>query len=361
MLSSFIICGLSSAAFSENNKKVTQEEFKALKKKVRKLKKSVNQLEQDLSSVLDAQLPESVNINCDAGDSISTELTRYVNSSSPLTLNISGTCIENIVVSRSNVTFNGTDASAGLEALDPNIALFAVSRGAGNIQVNDLNFNGGLYGLIAAKGSQLSINRSDISLATFGVVSVDSSSVEVSQSRIHDNTNSGVLANINGTMTIRDNTTVELNATGVVSQTGGTVYLTSTRSDGSSGTGVTITANNTGIAAASGSIVQVRDSSVSGNSNVGFYIVTNSVLHFLTTENGSGNTISNQNIGIYSLKNTSVTFADTNNTFNNNSTFALYCHPTTAYMVSNGPGTLPGAFSGNGPGGASDVINCSDF
>ncbi|MGI1677806.1 MAG: hypothetical protein K6L75_03685 [Cellvibrionaceae bacterium] len=357
ILSSFILCGISTQAFSDNNKKVTQAEFKALKKKVRKLKQNVNQLEQDLNTVLEAQLPASVDIDCDAGDSISAQLTNHENSNTPLTLNISGTCIENIVVIRSNVTFNGVDSSSTIQALNPNISLFAVSRGIGNIEVNDLNFSGGLYGLIATKNSQLSINRSDISLATFGVVSVDSSSVEVSDSRIHDNTNSGVLVTINGVINLRNNTTVDLNPTGIVAQTGGTAYVTSTQSDGSVGVGSTIMANNTGIAAYSGSIIQLRDSSVSGNNNLGFYLVTNSVVHFLSTENGTGNTVSNQNIGLYALKNTSVTFGDTVNSFENNTTFALYCHPSTSYMVLGSPvGTLPGLFSGNG----NNIINCSN-
>ena len=138
-------------------------------------------------------VPKTVNVNCDIGDSIMDALSKK---GDPLTIEISGICVEDVVVRRDNVSFVGTDPSLdGVQAAtntEPFSAAVTV-REARNISFENLQFSGGATAGLRVENSRRNVFVDTclfLNNGTWGLIAVGST-VEVDNSVIRDNATSG--------------------------------------------------------------------------------------------------------------------------------------------------------------------------
>ena len=117
------------------------------------------------------------------------------------TIRISGTCTDTIIVNRSDVTLLG-QAGATVQAAGTNFGLL-VNDGSNHVNVADLRFTGGQGAAAVSKGSHVIFNNVVVEQTNLGVVSADNGTIELSDSRVENNSavglgnNIGILCNAN--------------------------------------------------------------------------------------------------------------------------------------------------------------------
>jgi hypothetical protein len=203
-----------------------------------------------------------VTVDCDRGERISDSLRQ--DRDRPLVLSVRGTCNENIVITRDDVTIktNGTRA-ASIVAADS--ALPAISLdGAHRIMID---------GVIASGIS--------VSGGTFGIVASRGSSLEVANCAVSGASNAGFVSSTSSVVTV-DACSVTGNLNGVVAANAGSVYVTNSTVSGNSGTGLIATrSSHLRVGQDRPGNVVVKPVTVSGNSGNGIAI----------TEGSSGNVV----------------------------------------------------------------------
>lgn len=103
--------------------------------------------------------PLEVAVDCSAGERVADALQTTADHVGPLTITLSGFCLESVRLARDGVTLRGLLPGAGLEAASPFSAALLV-EGARRIRLEQLVLRGGDAGLLA---------RGDTSVEAVGV------------------------------------------------------------------------------------------------------------------------------------------------------------------------------------------------
>jgi hypothetical protein len=318
--------------------------------KIKRLRKRIKQLETDVGELQALNLPVDADVNCSSGGSVNAILAAHANGRGRLTIRISGTCTETIVVNRSEVTLLG-QAGATVEATGANFALL-VNDGSNHVNVSDLRFTGGQGAAAVSKGSHVIFTNILVEQTRLGVVSADNGTVDITRSLIRNN-NVGVYATRGGVSLVSDSI-VENNVTGVLAFKDGTVNVTGLAPDGTAQPGATVRNNVNGGVARSGGTIELSDSRIENNSAVGLLADSSSSLHFFNPISGAGNVITgNPNVAVLVQKTGSVVFGDSTTTITGNN-IGILCNANAGYVLP--PGGSPGNVTGNTAG---NIIGCT--
>ena len=150
-----------------------------------------------------------LSVNCDTGQSVQNALNRV---NGPSTIVVTGTCNQNIVIRKDDVTLQG-----GIYVgPDPNQDTISV-QGARRVSIKGATVGGARHGVVALQGASLTIESSTIQAnSQIGVVSVYGSSITVNLSTIQNNGLQGVVAADNSALILTNSTVTNNGSTGVV-------------------------------------------------------------------------------------------------------------------------------------------------
>jgi len=180
-----------------------------------------------------ADAQPSRTVDCDSGDSIQAELDRKGGHSGPITINVIGTCEENVYIRRDDVSVNGNNnavisGTIYLEGANritiQNITVTGPGLGVSVIGSNYVQLlnaiiteNQDWTAIIANESSSLKIWNSEISNNEGnGVfIGINSSLVASGGSRFYDNQNMGISLADNSSAHITEGTLIQGNAHGV--------------------------------------------------------------------------------------------------------------------------------------------------
>jgi hypothetical protein len=340
--------GMAAAQASEDEPVATS--FPDVDQRIRRLKKRVKQLETDVAELQALNLPAAADVNCSAGGSVNAVIAEHANDRGALTIRITGTCTEAIMVNRSDVTLLGL-AGATVQAAGTLFGL-VVSDGARNVDVADLRFTGGQGAAAVSKGAHVVFTNVVVEQTNLGIVSADNGTIDITRSLFRNN-NIGVYA-ARGGVTLVSNSIVENNTTGILAFKDGMINLTSLAPDGTAApAGVTVRNNTNGGVARSGGTIELSDARVENNGSVGLLADSSSSLHFFNPINGTGNVITgNPNVGVLVQKTASVVFGDSTTTITANN-IGILCNANAGYVLP--PGGSPGNVTGNTAG---NIIGC---
>ena len=345
-----LIGGGVAAAQAPSDDEPAATSFPDVDQKIRRLKRRVKQLETDVGELQALNRPVDADVNCSAGGSVNAVIATHANGRGLLTIRISGTCTETIVVNRSDVALLG-QAGATVQAAGTNFGLL-VDDGSHHVSVTDLRFAGGQGAAAVSKGSHVIFTNVVVEQSNLGIVSADNGTIDITRSLIRNN-NIGVYA-ARGGVTLVSNSIVENNTTGLLAFKDGMINVTSLAPDGTvAPAGATVRNNTNGGVARSGGTIELSDSRIENNSAVGLLADSSSSLHFFNPINGTGNVITgNTNVGVLVQKTASVVFGDSTTTITANN-IGILCNANAGYVLP--PGGSPGNVTGNTAG---NIVGC---
>ena len=238
-------------------------------------------------------MPAAVTVTCGASPTISEVL--QTTSGRPLTITVHGTCTENLVITRDDVTLTGTSGGA----ITPADAALDTIRidGAKRVIIETLTITGGATGIRGVHGAAFTVRRTTIQNAVgAGVAAIYSSQALIDGNTIQNNAGNGITVDYSSSATITSNT-IRGNR-----QDGIGVYETSAARIGLTETGVAagnlIEANGAdgydGIELANGAMGYVYGNTIQANTGSGIGVYRQCVLRLV-----GGNTIQNNTTGVY--------------------------------------------------------------
>ena len=227
-----------------------------------------------------AQQP-TIKVNCDKGESVQSALDRLTG---PATIVVTGTCNENVVIKKDDVSLQGGTYDASDPARDTILV-----QGARRVAITSVTVTGGLNGVVAYQGGSLTLENSLIKTNTEkGVVAVYGSSVTVHSSTIQDNTLQGVLVNDNSALVLTNCTITRNHAAGVLVQRSSSARI-GQKMGGGSGPNTITNNGGAGVNVSRSAYALIDGNTITGNSGNGINIEGASV----TVTN---NTIANNQI-----------------------------------------------------------------
>ena len=192
-----------------------------------------------IAASVSAAGPKTQFVDCDAGDTIANALKKK---GDPLTIEINGICVENVIVRRDNVHFVGTSsATDGVQAADDTEPFSAAVtlREARNITFEHLQFSGGSTAGLRTENSRRNISADNCLFqdnGTWGVIAVGGV-INVTNSSITNNASGGLAVGESGQIycgdcSILDNPNLTTGSA-LSARTGGIISLENTIVDGS--------------------------------------------------------------------------------------------------------------------------------
>jgi hypothetical protein len=314
-------------------------------------KPRVQQLEAALAALQSQNLPVEAAVDCGTGGSITEALAMHAEGGGLLTINVSGTCVETVRISRSNVLLQGL-GSAVVQAPAGTLFIVNVDNNASNVTIRDLTIAGSsTAAVIAHKGAHAIVRNATIQQAGAGVMALDNGVLDVTGSTIRNN-NNGAYAARGGVVSV-SNSTLESNSIGVLVWKAGIVNLTSSLPDyAEASVGPIIRNSTTGVAVRSGGFLEIADTTIQDNAQNGIVVDSGGAVHFFTQLNGTGNRISgNGTNGVVAFRNSSLVFSDNTNTITGN-TRGIVCSGNPSYLV-------PPGFSGVSGNTLGDIVACT--
>lgn len=236
----------------------------------------------------------SIHVDCNEGESINRVLTR-TNLAQRLTISVSGTCRENVVIERDHVALAAATGASIVapESEDPFLSAVAV-LGATNVTIRGFkSISGRFFAILLSNGSQADVRDNTIHGANQGIGIWRNSSAVVENNLIRNNV-TGILVIQSSNIIARSNT-INGNDYGV------RVF------DSSHGDFTTnaVTANGTGgVEANQGSSMRLNGDEINGN-GTGVSVRWNSFALFWT---GITKIHDNSNYGISCTSNSSMNF-----------------------------------------------------
>ena len=272
-------------------------------------------------SSLVASAEQVFTVACTAGETINGALARG-DSRKPVTIQVSGTCTENVVIARDDVTILGM--AAGVSAADPSRPTIWVQ--GTRVVVGGLAVNGGLHAIEVSGGNAVTIQSVALYGATANGLYVVNGAATVTDSSITNSGEAGILlrdaaarvidGQIFGNMgpgihAVRNSgastyeTTIRNNAVGILFDTGSTVVMNGDTIGPNAGRGlelathsnanltdVTISGNNAGgILLDTGSTAAISGGTIGPNGGSGIALASNSTAKLTDvpiTGNGAG-------------------------------------------------------------------------
>ena len=311
-------------------------------------KPRMQHLESELAALQRKHLPVEAAVDCGSGGSISQALAANADGAGLLTIAVTGTCVETVRISRSNVAVKG---QSGAIVQAPPGALFIVNvdNNASNVTISDLTVAGAsTAAVLAQKGAHAVLRNVTLQQAGAGAMALDNGVLDVTGSTLRTN-NNGVYAARGGVVSV-SNSTIQGNSAGVIVWKAGVVNLTSSLPDyAEASVGPIVQNNTTGILVRSGGFLELADSTVQNNVH-GIIVDSGGAVHFFNQLNGTGNRVAaNANAGVLALRNSSLVFSDNTNVITGNMR-GIQCSGNPSYIVP--PGfTVTGNVAG-------DILGC---
>jgi parallel beta-helix repeat protein len=156
----------------------------------------------------------SVTVDCSSGQTISQALQQIPGD--PLTITVKGTCNENVVIIRDDVTLIGDPSGGGINGIDPNSDTINVR--ASRTVINGLTVTGKRSGINVGGGATIQ-NCTIQNTGRIGIVFYHGGHGTVDQCVIQANESYGIY--IEGASATVTNSTISSNATGIMVQFGG--------------------------------------------------------------------------------------------------------------------------------------------
>jgi hypothetical protein len=322
--------------------------FPQVDQKLKKLKKRIKALETEVGELQALNLPIDVDVNCASG-SIGNVLATHASGLGLLTIRVTGTCNEQVVITRSNVLLEG-QAAAVVQIPTGNYGI-SVTNAARNVTVANVTIIGGTGSVAVNKGAHALFTNVIAEQSNLGMVAADNGVLDITASTMRNNTY-GAYSTRSAVIHI-SNSVIENNSTGVLAIKGGHINLSSMLPDGTITAAPVIVRNNTnGGLARTGSGIEITDVRIENNT-IGLIADSLSSLHLFNSLNNTGNFVTgNRSVGLLLQKNTAIAFTDADNTISGNG-IGVLCQGNPSYIVSPvGPGNVTG-----NPGG--NIVGCT--
>lgn len=199
------------------------------------------------------------NVNCDQGKTIGAALEQAEDHE--LTIVITGTCQENVVIARDRVTLLAAHSGAGVNG--PNAAASTILVRGAQVTIDGLTITGGSNGITGIGAGQLTVRNCAVTAGRSGIVFIEGTSGSVDACTVENNPRHGVL--VERAIGAVTNSTVTGNAQfGVIVTSGGTGRIGVTTTGAFAGN--TISGNRSaGVQVTTGSSAVVADNTISGN------------------------------------------------------------------------------------------------
>jgi hypothetical protein len=169
----------------------------------------------------------AVEVDCAKGESIGAVLERPVVFERRIIVTINGTCAENLIIERDDVTLRAAAQGAGIDAPDATQPAIRVD-GARRTSIEGLSIRGGQHGVRLTGGAAARLRDSRVFEAAEDGLRVDGgSSAEVDDCVMESNGQEGITAR--GTVTVRGSTIRGNRFSGVVAHRGGQLFLGANR------------------------------------------------------------------------------------------------------------------------------------
>jgi len=340
---------IGSAAYAGEDDDADATSFSQVDHKVKGLKKRVKLLEAQVADLQTQLLPIEVSVDCTPENTISDALAAHSEGTGLLTIRVTGTCTETVVISRSNVVLEGVGAASVIQTPPNGVFGVSIVDNASNVTVRDLTVNGGTAAILAGRGGHAVLKNVVAQQALSGVMALDNGVLDVTGSSIRNNTQ-GVYAARGGVVSV-SNSIVELNTLGVLSFKAGVVNLTSILPDGVTSVAATIVRNNSnGAVARAGGFIELADATIENNQNFGIVVDTGSTVEFFALS-ATGNRVANNAVGgVLATRNANVVISDVRNTITANGR-GIICQNNPSYFAPAGF-TVTGNLNG-------DIIGCT--
>lgn len=158
-----------------------------------------------------ASAQTQMRVNCDRGQSVQDALDRV---DGPSILVVSGTCNEDVVITKDDVTLQG--GTYTYIGSDPNANTFLI-QGARRVVITGVTVSGAGYGVAVSQGGALTIVNSAIQdNAMAGLVVFLGSSATVNACTIQNNTSNGIRITENSTVVLTNSTVQGNGDTGIL-------------------------------------------------------------------------------------------------------------------------------------------------
>lgn len=237
-------------------------------------------------------------VNCDEGDSIQKAIDAAAGSAAPKIINLTGSCIEDLLISRDNVSILG-DGNAVISGR-------IVVRGADGVTIRNLTVTGSRVGLstsvsrvfltnvhfignegngiVISGGGAIFLRNGSIAHNTGGVgLLVGNGHAGLIDTEVFSNQDDGILVSANGSLSMSGGSVhSHYTGSGIIARQGANVELGGTDVSGNLFTGVAVTM---------GSTAAIYDSTINSNTELGLLVSENS-----TVEVGGGELFDN---GVY--------------------------------------------------------------
>lgn len=203
--------------------------------------------------------PATRTVNCDQGKTIASALEQA--SDHQLTIVVSGTCQENVVITRDRVTLLAAHPGAGVSGPDTQTSTILV-RGD-QVTIDGLTVTGGSNGITAIGSGQLTVRNSAVTAGRSGIVFFEGASGTVDSSALQGNPRHGLL--IERAIAAVTNSTITGNGQhGVMVSSGATGRIGVTPTGGFAGN--TISGNRSaGVQVTTGSSAVIGGNTITGN------------------------------------------------------------------------------------------------
>ena len=140
--------------------------WRRLMNKIDVLERRVDELERNSN-------PKEIKVDCSSGETISHALNSIANGTALVTITVSGTCAENVTISRSNVTLRG-DGAAAIQNTNASPTIL-INKGAANVTIENLSVSGGSWALNCDDNSSATIKNLEVTSALNGISSMSGS------------------------------------------------------------------------------------------------------------------------------------------------------------------------------------------
>jgi len=205
-------------------------------------------------------------VDCDRGDSIQAALDRQVGHSGPITIDVVGACTEDVNITRDDVTINGNSTAT--------VSGTIKTEGVNRVLINGLTITGTGQGLIVYGGRVTLVGVHITQNEEDGLWAIQNSWVKLFNTTVAQNGNSGVFVQTS-TIEVDDSKIMNNNSDGISSDIEANTVVRNSKITGNLRSGLSVSLH---------SVTQLRDSTeVSGN-NLGAWVVKDSALVITTSD-----------------------------------------------------------------------------
>ncbi len=213
-------------------------------------------------------VPNSVTVDC-SSQTISQALRDIPGN--PLTITVKGTCNENVVIARDDVTLIADPSGATVNGPDPERSTIMV-QGARRVFITGVTVSGARNGVVAYQGGSLTLENSTIqNNARIGVIAILGSSATVNSCAIQNNAMEGVVATDSSALFLTNSTIQGNGRTGVVAARASSARIGRTIL-GDSGPNTIKNNGGSGVTAWRSSFALIDGNTIENNSSSGVYI-----------------------------------------------------------------------------------------